>query len=109
MARTYLEVPYQCSEDAAKNKVEDYLAGKKFVRVTNKKGEEVWQLGKGLVTVISFMKVDYDNPQTLKLYAWIAGVGLGQRSALESNLKGVYAMHPKRQLKKMMREIEGMF
>ncbi len=109
MPRTLVEVPYHCSQEEAKDQIEQYLKEKKFMYLTNKKGEEVWQQGKGYASAIKFLKIDYDDPDKIKLYAWIAGLGLGTRSVMEVNLKGFYASRPKHQLKKVMSEIKGMF
>ncbi len=110
MPRTIVQFPYTSNRSETKKTLEEYLKKHGYVQVQMRKGEDdVWQRGAGFVTSPRFIKIEFVPTKTVKLSAWVAGVGFGRRSVGEMQLKGFYAFFPKMQTRKTVEAIQKLF
>ena len=103
MARTYFNIPNNCSFEEIQNKIETILKNRKFHETTIDTGEIVWKNGTGFFTAMKFLKVEYSEKQ-VKLSAWTQA-GLGSVGGTEMDLTGFAAAIPKKQLMNVVEEI----
>lgn len=107
MARTTIQIPYTCSFDDAQSRVERILTLRGFHQQALVTGETVWKHGLGLMTAMKYVKVEYGE-KMVTLSAWVQ-VGIGSIGGGEMALTGITAALPKKQLMKVLEEIQRMF
>ncbi len=107
MARTSVDIPFQCGRGAAKSKVERYLAEKGFKQKTIQKGEIVWRLPISDSGYIKCFEMEYGDG-IITLTGFIAGIDRKKRY-VEEALGGLDRVVSKQQMSKNIREIQKLF
>lgn len=113
MARTTMEIPYDCSFDEAQAKVEHILRSAGFKEKMTSSGESVWKKGanimtSGLVTGgMRFIKVEYSQ-DCITISAWVQ-MGVGNMGGGEMDLTGFLCGSSKKSLLNVLEAIKNSF
>lgn len=99
MPRTTIQV--NCGEVSRANAIAaSILSSNKYIQV-NENGENVWKCGKGFLTAMKYIKLEFSGEHTLLISGWIRSVGGG-----EQDLSGVVGAIPKKQILNVMQKIQ---
>ena len=99
MPRTTIQV--NCGEVSRANAIAgSILSSNKYIQ-TNENGENVWKCGKGFLTAMKYIKLEFSGEHTLLISGWIRSVGGG-----EQDLTGVVGAIPKKQILNVMQKIQ---
>lgn len=75
MSRSVFRFPYQSEFRQNKERVESYLLGTGYSKISMPNGETVWKKGEGLLSAIRYIKVEFSDREFV-ISAWFAsGVG----------------------------------
>ncbi len=103
MARTIINLNYNCSFDEAFNKISSVLVQNGFKK-QERNGEEFWKKGSGIMTAMQFIKVDFSEGEVI-ISAWVQS-GIGSLGGSEMDLTGFVAAAPKKSLMKVIEKIK---
>lgn len=93
----------------AKDIAEKILQENKFVQKTLRSGEIVWRKGSALIASQQFVSIYYlKEEQLVRIYAWLQS-GFGVPGMGEKEVERLGAIIPRRQLAKVIVQIEGEF
>lgn len=99
MPRTTIEV--NCSDINRANSIAgSILSSNKYVQI-NENGETVWKCGKGFLTAMKYIKLEFSGEHTMLISGWVRSVGGG-----EQDLSGVVAAIPKKQILNVIQQIQ---
>lgn len=102
MARTIYRFNYTRDFAFAKNNIEAILVQNGFT-LKNVNNEIVWKKGKGLLTAMQYVKVEYAE-RDCTVSGWVQ-IGLGSIGGNEMDLKGFTGAVPKKMLKNIIEHI----
>lgn len=99
MARTIVEVSYFNFEEM-QNKIFKLFQMNGYKNIIEN-NENVWKCGVGFLTAMKYIKIEFASNNTLIISGWIRPV-LGK----EQNLEGTVCCVPKRQVMKIINQIQ---
>ncbi len=99
MARTSIEVKFQDAQ-AADQTAKRILLQNNYSQI-NENAENVWKCGNGLWTAIKYIKIEYASQDTMIVSGWVRPMG-----GSEMDLSGFVGALPKKQVLKVIREIQ---
>lgn len=103
MARTVINMNYNCNFDEASNRINSVLLQNGF-KQQERNGESFWKKGTGLMTAMQFIKVDFSE-SAVTISAWVQS-GIGNLGGSEMDLTGFVAAAPKKSLMKVIEKIK---
>ena len=103
MSRSTFTFRHELSAKRSEEVAIAFLEEKGLKQMITKAGERVWKKGTGILLNAQFLSLRYEDRKTTVM-AWIQmGMGLIARS--EADLYGVAAALPKRQISKIIQEL----
>ena len=99
MPRTTIKI--ECKDPRITNQKINNILSLRGYKLINKKGENVWENGMGLLAAEKYIKVEF-NENTLILSGWIKTT-MPER---EEDLNGMVGVIPKKQILKVIKEIQ---
>ena len=101
MARTKIRIQYT-DPQIANQKAGNILSLNGY-KLINENGENVWTCGMGLLAAVKYVKIEFNNDNTLTLSGWIKTTV----PAEEQDLNGFVGAIPKKQVKNILKEIQS--
>ncbi len=96
-------VKVACSQiEETQRKVSEFLRKKGYKSITEH-GENVWKCGRGLLTAMKYIKIEFEKNNTMFVSGWVRVIG-----GNEQDLSGTFVcVVPKKQVMKVLTELQS--